>query len=62
MNSACFDFVCNNDPKMNRLWSYIGDDCIMQMLLAENILAEARIEKIKISIEKLHYAVRKHFI
>ena len=32
-NSACFYLVCDHDPSQNRLEYYIGENCIVDMLV-----------------------------
>jgi hypothetical protein len=39
-NSACIYLVCTYDSSKNRLWTYVGEDCIVQMILELNRMAE----------------------
>ena len=39
-NSACIYLVCTYDSSKNRLWHYVGEDCVEQMLLELNRMAE----------------------
>jgi hypothetical protein len=39
-NSACIYLVCTYDNSKNRLWTYVGEDCIVQMILELNRMAE----------------------
>jgi hypothetical protein len=32
-NSVCVHFVCTYDSSKNRLWTYVGEDCVEQLLL-----------------------------
>ena len=46
-NSACFYFVCTFDNSRNRLWHYVGEDCVYQMIIELNKLAEECIAEMK---------------
>jgi len=46
-NSACFYFVCTFDNSRNRLWYNIGEDCVYQMIIELNKLAEECIAEMK---------------
>jgi hypothetical protein len=46
-NSACFYFVCTFDSSRNRLWYYVGEDCVYQMIIELNKLAEECIAEMK---------------
>ena len=39
-NSACFYFVCSYDSSKNRLWHSVGENCVQEMLIELNALAE----------------------
>ena len=39
-NSACIYLVCTFDPSRNRLWHYVGVDCIEKMIIELNTMAE----------------------
>ena len=46
-NSACIYLVCTFDPSRNRLWHYVGTDCIEKMIIELNTIAEQCIEEVK---------------
>jgi hypothetical protein len=46
-NSACFYLVCTYDNTKNRLWSYVGEDCITEMIIELNRTAEEVFEDMR---------------
>jgi hypothetical protein len=46
-NSACFYFVCSYDSSKNRLWYSVGENCVQEMLIELNTLAEECIKKMQ---------------
>ena len=43
-NSAAFYFVNTVEPTKNKLWSYVGKDCVSNLIIALNELAKECIE------------------
>ena len=46
-NSACFYLVCDHDPSQNRLEYYIGENCILDMLIEMTKISDKCIEQMK---------------
>ena len=51
--SACFYFVCSYDETQNKLWVGYGKDCIYNMTIELNKLAEQRIAKMRENAEMI---------
>ena len=46
-NSAAFYFVNTFEPTKNKLWSYVGKDCVSKLIIALNELAQECIEEMR---------------
>jgi CRISPR/Cas system CMR-associated protein Cmr1 (group 7 of RAMP superfamily) len=46
-NSACVYLVCTHDPSKNKLWHYVGTDCVEKMILELNRMGEECIEDMR---------------
>ena len=46
-NSACFYLVCDHDPSQNRLEYYIGENCIVDMIVDMAKISDRCIEQMK---------------
>ena len=46
-NSACFYFVCTYDSSQNYLWHSVGENCVIEMILELDKLAQKCIKKMK---------------
>ena len=46
-NSVCFYLVCDHDPTQNKLEYYVGENCIVDMLVAMTKIADRCIEQMQ---------------
>ena len=46
-NSTCCYFVCTFDSSRNKLYEFIGDKCVIELLNTLKILADECIEEMK---------------
>ena len=46
-NSACCYFVCTLDSSRNKLYEFIGENCVIELLNNFKIIADDCIEEIK---------------
>ena len=48
-NSACYYFVCNFDSSKNKLVKFVGENCVVELLISLYKLAEKCIEEMRIN-------------
>ena len=52
-NSACFYFVCTYDSSQNYLWHSVGENCVIEMILELDKLAQKCIKNMKNNTEMI---------
>jgi hypothetical protein len=51
VNSCCYYFVCTYDSSRNRMRTFVGNDCVYEMMKELNILAKECVEAMKANQE-----------